>query len=204
MAKHRAFQIWFVCLLAAVITIICVTAVYAGRFLVVDEPKHADVIVVLSGDIADVRFQHALGLLRSGYAKELVLDAPVWAEYGHNWSDLARDYISTIAPDQTLHLHVCSFSGNSTLLELREVAPCLHTVAPQATTAILVTSNFHTRRALSIARRILPQYQWSVAAAPDEQFGTAWWRSREWAKTALSEWQKLSWWLIVEKWSARQ
>ena len=173
-----------------------------GESSVIDRPRHSDVIVVLSGDVGDVRFQHALNLFRSGYGQELILDAPEWTEYGRSSSDLAREYLSTAAADRAQHLHVCPFTGNSTLLELSEVSECLHTVAPNATTALIVTSTFHTRRSLSIAKRVIPRYEWSVAAAPDEHFGTSWWRKREWAKTTFTEWQKLGWWLMVEQWSA--
>lgn len=38
----------------------------AGTFLILDNPERSDIAVVLSGDIGDVRFLHALSLLRSG------------------------------------------------------------------------------------------------------------------------------------------
>jgi hypothetical protein len=172
----------------------------AGTFLILDNPARSDIAVVLSGDINDARFLHALSLLRNGYTQELILDAPDWIEYGRPRSDLAREYIKTIAPENASHIHVCSFSGDSTVLELSEVSKCVHTVAPGAKTAILVTSDYHTRRALSIAQHVLPEYRWSVAAAPDARiFGAAWWHRREWAKTTLTEWQKLCWWMIIDK-----
>ena len=185
-------------LLAAIIGVI---APSAGKWLVINAPRRSDVIVVLSGDFGGIRFQHALKLLRGGYAQELVLDAPDWIEYGRTASDLAQAYVRNVAPEMAAQIRVCSFHEDSTLGELREVAPCIRAVAPDATTAIVVTSDFHTRRALSIARHALPEYQWSVAAAPDSRFGIAWWRHREWAKTTVSEWQKSCWWYIVEQWS---
>jgi uncharacterized SAM-binding protein YcdF (DUF218 family) len=175
---------------------------HAGMFLVLDHPTRSDIIVVLSGDIGDARFIHGLNLLRIGYSQELILDAPDWVEYGRTSSDLAREYIHTVAPENASHLHVCSFNGDSTVLELREVSECVHTVAPGATTAIIVTSDYHTRRALSVAQHVLPEYRWSVAAAPDIRFRIAWWQHREWAKTTLTEWQKLCWWMIIDKYKA--
>jgi uncharacterized SAM-binding protein YcdF (DUF218 family) len=66
---------------------------------------------------------------------------------------------------------------------------------------LIVTSEFHTRRALSIFRRRLPQYEFSVAAAHDPaHFGTAWWTRREWAKVTFDEWVKLIWWEAVDRW----
>jgi uncharacterized SAM-binding protein YcdF (DUF218 family) len=197
MTKRKIWLLFFICILLLAGSSILLHG--SGTFLVRDNPARSDIIVVLAGDIGDVRFQHGLSLLRKGYSQELILDAPNWNEYGRTSSDLAREYIKSIAPDKTAQLHVCSFNGDSTVLELHEVGKCIHTIAPRAQTAILVTSNFHTRRALSVAQHTLPEYRWSVASAPDELFGTAWWQHREWAKTALSEWQKLCWWTLIDQ-----
>jgi hypothetical protein len=186
------------------VTVIGILLYRAGSFLVLDNPTRSDIIVVLSGGNGDTRFLHALNLLQSNYSQELIYDAPDKVEYGRNSSDLAREYIQTIAREVVSHLHVCSFKGGSTLLELHEVANYVHTVAPCAKTAIIVTSNYHSRRALSIAQHALPEYSWSVAAAPDVQFGVAWWKHREWAKTTFTEWQKLCWWMIIDRYKEPQ
>lgn len=203
MTKIKILRTTLFCLFAAFL--ITFAAMHLGSFLVVDRPSRADVMVVLSGDVNDVRFRHGLELLRLGYARELILDTDGWTRYGRSDADLAREFISAVAPDKRAQLHICTFSGNSTQFELREISPCLRTIAPDATTAILVTSTFHTRRALSVAQYVLPQYRWSIAAAPDGgAFNTSWWRRREWAKTTLTEWQKLLWWSLVEQWSAHR
>lgn len=184
----------------SLIVILGFLAANVGKFLVVDNPQHSTVIVVVAGDFKDARSQHALELFREGYAQELVLDAPDWLEYGRTNSDLAREYLQASIPEKKAHLHVCSFQGDSTVQELKEVAGCVQRSAPGAKTALLVTSNFHTRRALSVAQHVMPQYQWSAGAAPDERFQTNWWHGRESAKVMLSEWQKLVWWELVERW----
>ncbi|HYX53957.1 MAG TPA: hypothetical protein VE783_10945, partial [Candidatus Limnocylindrales bacterium] len=59
----------------------------------------------------------------------------------------------------------------------------------------------HSRRALSIFRKKLPQHHWSVAAALDpDVFGTHWWQHREWAKMTFLEWLKTLWWDGVDRW----
>jgi uncharacterized SAM-binding protein YcdF (DUF218 family) len=64
-----------------------------------------------------------------------------------------------------------------------------------------VTSEFHTRRALSTFRRELPRRTFSVAATYDSaQFGTHWWTHRQWAKTVVDEWLRLLWWSVVDRW----
>lgn len=66
---------------------------------------------------------------------------------------------------------------------------------------LIVTSDYHTRRALTIFRDHLKQYQFNGAAARDpSRFGTAWWTNREWAKATLDEWMKLVWWEAVDRW----
>jgi uncharacterized SAM-binding protein YcdF (DUF218 family) len=202
LSKHKVVRDLF--LVALGLSGACVLASVAGRLLVIDEPLHADLIVVLDGDFGDVRLKQGLYLLRSGFAQQLVLDAPNRLQYGSSLSDAATNYLRTAAPDQAGRVHVCTLSRDSTWQELADVSNCIHRVAPHAASAIVLTSNFHTRRALLIARRILPEYSWSVASAPDSRFDVHWWRDREWAKTTLTEWQRLLWWTIVEQWFVHQ
>ena len=64
-----------------------------------------------------------------------------------------------------------------------------------------VTSDFHTRRALSIFTSEVPSHTYSVAAAYDpREFGVQWWRRREWAKTNFYEWMRLGWWELIDRW----
>ncbi|HEY1576185.1 MAG TPA: ElyC/SanA/YdcF family protein [Terracidiphilus sp.] len=199
--KSRLF-VRFLLLVSGVASV-CIMAAMAGRLLVVDAPQKSDVMLVLSGDYNDVRSKHGLLLLRRGYAQQLILDAPASVMYGRRLSDAAENYLQTTARDEVGHVHVCSVISNSTQQEMREVRDCIHGIMPNAHSAIVVTSNYHTRRSLEIARRIMPQYQWAVAAAPDPDFRVDWWHSRESAKITLTEWQKLAWWDLVERWATK-
>ncbi len=52
-----------------------------------------------------------------------------------------------------------------------------------------------------------PQYRWTAAAAQANfLFGLPWWKNREWAKTYLTEWEKLLWseWSIAGRSSFHQ
>jgi uncharacterized SAM-binding protein YcdF (DUF218 family) len=87
----------------------------------------------------------------------------------------------------------------STKAEAHDAARCLATVS--ARTVLLVTSDYHTRRALSTFRHELPGIRMSIAAAQSPpQFGLKWWQQREWAKTTLYEWMRLIWWEVVDRW----
>ena len=66
---------------------------------------------------------------------------------------------------------------------------------------IVVTSDFHTRRALSVFTREIPAYKFSVAAAYNpSEFGVQWWRHRQWAKVNFDEWLRLLWWETIDRW----
>ena len=95
-------------------------------------------------------------------------------------------------------IDVCPTRG-----DLREsvvqVTRCIPNVGVQS--ILLVTSDYKSRRTLSIFNRLLPQYHWSVAAAEDpSQFGYEWWKHRQWAKHMVVEWNDLLWWNCLERW----
>jgi uncharacterized SAM-binding protein YcdF (DUF218 family) len=174
----------------------------AGSFLILDAPRPADAIVVLAGE-TDARPRRALELARQGYSKRIVLDVPAAARlYEFTQVDLAERYAHDLQvaelPSDAVMV-VCPIDGLSTKDESRDVEKCLQRQPAQS--VLLVTSDFHTRRALEIFRRQLPDHQYSVAAAHSEdQFGAHWWRRRQWAKVCLEEWMKFIWWKTVDRW----
>lgn len=190
------FKILFV---AAVIVLLWFVP-RSGAFLVRDQPEKSDVLVVLAGDLNDDRLNRGLELLRAGYGGTLLVDASADVRlFGRNYAEMAQEYAPRQAGPLAAQVKVCPIWGDSTLLESASVARCLEPLHPAR--AMVVTSDFHTRRALSIFQHRMPQYHWSSAAATDPYFfGTRWWTRREWAKTNLSEWQRLLWWELVERW----
>ena len=121
----------------------------AGSWLVVDDPRPADTIVVLAGE-TEQRPAKGLQLLAQGLAPRLVLDAPGGSHiYGRSQLELARQYLSSLpaAPQ----LAACPIAGLSTRDEARDVAGCLAASGAaheaQVHRVLLVTSDFHTRRA---------------------------------------------------------
>jgi uncharacterized SAM-binding protein YcdF (DUF218 family) len=169
----------------------------SGRFLVVDDPQKADVIVVLAGE-TDRRPARALELLNQGFASRVVLDVPGDAEaYGSTYVELAQKWINSLPQAQAFS--TCPIHGLSTKAEATESAECIRKVGGGS--ILLVTSDFHTRRALSVFGHQLPQATIHVAAAHDPaQFGTPWWRHRQWAKTNVDEWLRLVWWELIDRW----
>jgi uncharacterized SAM-binding protein YcdF (DUF218 family) len=167
----------------------------SAGFLVVDEPKHADTILVLAGE-TEVRPARAVELLSQGYSRQIVLNVPDWLViYSRPASSIAADW----GKAQNLPVAVCVTHGQSTKTEAEDTAKCLDQIG--ARSVLLVTSDFHTRRALTTFRQELPGREISVAAAYDpREFGLQWWRHREWAKTNFYEWTRFIWWELVDRW----
>jgi len=177
--------------------LLVVFASNAGRVLVVDTPERSDVILVLAGE-TDRRPARALELLDQGYARRVVMDVPAAARiYQFTQVQLAEQYVQHLP--QGASIAICPIAGLSTRDEARDAEKCL--AREEGNRILIVTSDFHTRRALSIFRHEIPGKSFAVAAAYDDtQFGTRWWRHREWAKTCLYEWLRLLWWNAVDRW----
>lgn len=169
----------------------------AGRILQIDAPLPSDLIVVLAGE-TDHRPSEALKLLDKGYARRLILNVPANAMvYNSTELQIAEQYVRQLPEAQAID--ICPIQGLSTREESRDVAACL--AREEGSRILIITSDFHTRRALSIFRHELPSRTFSVAAVHDDtQFGTRWWQHRQWAKTCLDEWLRLIWWNVVERW----
>ena len=179
------------------VVLLVLFATQAGRFLVVDAPLPSDVIVVLAGE-TDRRPTRALELLQQGFGKRVLIDVPADSPiYTFTQLDLAQKYVQSLP--QAAVVSVCPIVGLSTKAETEDVEKCLTRM--KAGTVLIVTSEFHTRRALDIFRKELPRRTFSVAAAYDSaQFGTHWWTHRQWAKTVVDEWLRLLWWSVVDRW----
>jgi uncharacterized SAM-binding protein YcdF (DUF218 family) len=172
----------------------------AGYILVIDQPERGDAIIVLGGDHNDYRYWRGLQLLQQGYGQFLLVDSNIdEVQFGRTLADQAADFVQHSAGALADRVKVCPIEGDSTVIETRAVQKCLQ--ERRVHSVVLVTSSFHTRRALSIFRQRLPQYHWSVAAITDDsRFRPQWWQRREWAKTTFMEWTKLVWWLAVDRW----
>lgn len=180
---------------------LCGAALYllsrAGSFLVIHAPQRSEVMVVLEGGQGSSRFEQALRLRRAGYAPRILVDADVTRDlYGKSEADMLFDFLRR---SRLRGIEVCPTVADSTYSEAADVERCMK--AAGATSAIIVTSDFHTRRALSIFRKRLPQSDWSVAASSwPGNAAEEYWKHRWWAKSVLDEWEKYLWWQMVDRW----
>jgi len=192
-SRRRWVWVVAVALAATVLTF----AANAGRWLVVDAPQPSDVILVLAGE-TDRRPARALQLLEQGYGHRVVMDVPAATRiYDSTQLQLAEKYVQGLP--QAASIRICPIEGLSTREESHDAEKCL--ANEPGSRILIVTSEFHTRRALNIFRHEVSGKSFSVAVARDEtQFGTRWWTHRQWAKTCLDEWLKTLWWTVVERW----
>jgi uncharacterized SAM-binding protein YcdF (DUF218 family) len=190
----------FVIIATVVALLVVLLGSTAGVYLVLDNPGQGDAIVVLGGDQNDYRYYRALQMLKDNNNQLLFVDSSTdLVMFGRTLAAQEEEFIRRSAGALIDRVRICPIQGDSTVEEAEYVQRCLKGQALNS--VILVTSDFHTRRALSIFRRRLPQYHWSAAAARDQStFGVYWWRQREWAKTTLQEWAKTIWWETIDRW----
>src|SRR5271167_4263405 len=99
----------------------------SGRFLVVNQPRKSEVIVVLAGE-TDRRPARGLELLNQGYAPRLILDVPAETRiYQWNQAEIARRYVEGL--HQSGSITVCPIYGHSTRDEAQEVNRCLQGIS---------------------------------------------------------------------------
>jgi hypothetical protein len=172
-------------------------AARAGSFLLVDAPQRSDVILALAGE-TDHRPARALELLAQGYGRKVIINVPADAKvYGFSQVELAQQYFQSLP--QAAAISVCPIDGLSTKEESKDAEKCIEREG--ARSVLIVTSDYHTRRAGDIFRHEIPAMEFSTAAARDDSyFGTRWWQHRQWAKTFVDEWLRLIWWKVVDQW----
>src|SRR5689334_14816567 len=93
-------------------------SVSSGKFLVVNNPQHADVMVVLAGE-TNHRPTRGLELLSQNYASKMLLDVPAAENiYGSSALELAQRYVQQLPQRQAVT--ICPVFGLSTKAETRD------------------------------------------------------------------------------------
>ena len=159
-----------------------------GAFLVKAEPpEKADIALVLAGDSEGNRILTAAGLVRSNFAPKVAVSGPS-GMYGHHECDLAIPFAVKAGFPESYFIHL-EHDARSTKEEAADTIPRLRQLG--ARKVLLVTSDYHTRRAGKIFRAMAPDLRFVVVAAPDTHFTpSGWWHNRQGEKTAFTEWVK--------------
>ena len=156
-------------IVAGVLILVCLLLFFQpGNYLIVNDAEKSDAIVMLAGDQVDQRYWRALDLLRGGYGHHLLVDAGAGQVYGQSYLDLAANFIARTAGENASQISTCVVKGDSTKEEAPQVGECLAKLQPPPHSVVLVTSDYHTRRALSIFRQRLPQIRWTAGATRND------------------------------------
>jgi uncharacterized SAM-binding protein YcdF (DUF218 family) len=185
-------------LLAALLLILSLLAfpepalIGIGRSLVVSDPlEHADLIYALAGDFWGSRALLAARLGAQGWAPKVVMSGGMYSGSGVSGytGDLAADFLVKQGYPSSLFL-TFPLSAQSTVDEARAMGPIFHRLG--AKRIILVTSNFHSRRAKEVFRLFLPEFDFRMESAPDDTFHPeAWWTKPPERHLLFSEYQKM-------------
>jgi uncharacterized SAM-binding protein YcdF (DUF218 family) len=148
------------------------------------DAEKSDAILVLAGDNRGRRIVKACELARAGYAPVILVSGPMEL-YGVNEADLAIRYaVSQGCPERILNpLYTKALSTAEESMAIRDELK-----RRNVRSLLIVTSNYHTRRAGSIFRGTLPNISVRMIAAPDRYFeANTWWTTREGQKTFFLE-----------------
>jgi hypothetical protein len=163
-------------------------------------PEHAQVAVPLQGsDVGErVRIEGAMDLLRRGVVERVMLSVPEKSRWEEAIMPAAQRYLNEkFGSDLAERVDFCETGPkvDSTEDEAKVVLQCAHDHGWKQ--IIVVTSNYHTRRAGMIYRKALPAdgtTQFWMDGVPDPEFAAHdWWHKRLWAKTWFMESTKLLW-----------
>jgi uncharacterized SAM-binding protein YcdF (DUF218 family) len=157
------------------------------NFLVVNqEPKHSDVIIVLSGDTG--RVEYGVELFHSGIADRILFTGGNETE---GMISLARSL--GVPPDAILidNLSHTTFDNAENTADVMRIKGFKSAVA--------VTSAYHTRRAGIMLERFFKGFDLTVCAVPyDNSLSLNWWKSPTTAEKVIAEYLKLAYYYLFQ------
>ena len=179
---------------------------WGGYLLVVSDalPSQAQALVVLAGSMNGerARREEAMRLLREGHAEHVVLSVSQMTYLGEWVPDMMRRHMARAYPPQEAQrVSLCPAEADSTREEARALRKCLE--EHNWRRVVVVTSNYHTRRARHVWHDVFrdanPPFAIYVRGIPDGDFQPdRWWRKRRYAKTFVEEASKLVWTYLFE------
>ena len=159
-----------------------------GSYLVQAQPPvKADIALVLAGDSRGNRIVKGAELVQQGYVPRVLVSGPD-GMYGAHECDLAIAFAVRAGYPEAYFVHFEN-TARSTREEAADAVVVLRKMG--AHKVLIVTSDFHTRRAGRMYREAAPDLEFITVAAPEPFFSAdGWWKNREGQKTALYEWMK--------------
>lgn len=185
-----------VCLLAAVTLLVLLSRntwlPWIGEWLVSsDTPEPADLIVVLGGDFWGRRVVEGAELGLRGYAPHVMISGPDYRWHGIPVpeGEMAIDFLMEKGYPRALFWSFRHHAA-STIEEAKALVPEFKRL--KAKRVLIVTSNYHSRRASLVFHAVLPFSEVRVVGVPEENFRPeSWWKTPASRKLTQSEWSKI-------------
>jgi uncharacterized SAM-binding protein YcdF (DUF218 family) len=193
--RHRRFFRFGILLVSTITFLLLSRSIWLpwiGEWLVTsDTPEPADLIVVLGGDFWGHRVVEGADLGLQGYAAHVMISGPDYRSNGVlvPEGEMATRFLTDKGYPRSLF---CTFSHHaaSTIEEARALAPELKRLKVKR--VLIVTSNYHSRRASLVFHAILPFSEVRVIGAPEDYFQPeSWWKTAASRKLVRSEWRKI-------------
>ena len=176
-----------------------------GNYLVEnDSLEKSDAILVLGGDDEKGnRVSKGAKLYKEGYGKYLILSGREI-----RWNTFETD----IMEKQASHLKVPKLAiinaknkASSTLAEAKFLKQLFE--KRHFKSIIIVTSNYHTKRAKWVFSKVLKGTNIKISVHPSENSNynpSSWWKDRNSTKTLFYEYTKLLWYTVVERFNLKE
>lgn len=175
-------------------------SVWLANYLILSEqPRKSDLIVVLGGDFWGPRVLKAAELGIQGYAKRVLISGP---RYGRAYEgDYAIEFLVKKGYPRELFV-TYPISALNTIGEAHALEKAFERY--QAHDILIVTSDYHTRRASIVFRALVPGYRYRFIAARDVHLHPeSWWTNDEGQQFFYSEWSKILGTLLQISWLGR-
>jgi uncharacterized SAM-binding protein YcdF (DUF218 family) len=159
-----------------------------GNFLVdAQRPQPADLVLVLGGDFWGPRVLIGAELAKQGYAPYALFSSPPYS--GRPQGELSIEFLAQKGYAKEL-FQVFPNLADSTINEadvLRDELARRH-----ARRVLLVTSNYHSRRATIVLTLFCPGVKFISVPAPDTHYHVdKWWNDDNSRQLFFSEWSKI-------------
>lgn len=191
-SSRRSQQRWLVSGVVAVAALLFlkshVVLDWLGSALIDSQPPQpADLILVLGGDFWGPRVIKGAELGKRGYAPIVLISSPPYS--GRPEGEFAVDFLTRLGYPRK-EFAVFAHNAASTIAEA--VALRGELARRHAKNVILVTSEYHSRRAAIVFRLFCPGVHFISVPAPDNHYhADDWWRQHSSREIFFSEWVKI-------------
>lgn len=190
--RKRIFVTLVVCIcLFLVIFHVQVLTLLADFLIIKDHLQKVDAIVVLSGDTMGGRVPKGVALFKEGYSRKIVMIGGL-IQWNTDEPDIMKKHAIALGLKESDILVVNQ--GKSTYAQAKRMLEIMKN--NNFKSAIVVTSNFHTRRARYIFKKTFSKnkYNLIVSASDTKRFNPSrWWKNSGYAKILFYEYTKLLW-----------